>query len=71
MMKITDRIHAGMRIITITGPAGCGKTTKANELKKKLESQGKKVKINDDDDPSTPAGLKAAGIDVLIITKIN
>ena len=60
-----------MKIITITGPAGCGKTTKANELKKKLESEGRKVKITEDYDSNTPAGLKAAGIDVLIITRIE
>lgn len=60
-----------MRKIVIEGPRGSGKSTKAEAMKKKLEAEGKKVHISDEGDISTPAGLRAKGIDVVIITRIK
>ena len=53
--------------ITITGKAGCGKTTKAKEMKALLEAQGKTVFISEGFD-ITPAAAK--NYDVIIETRI-
>lgn len=53
------------QLITITGPQGCGKTTKAETLRKELEATGKKVAIFDEDYPQN----LSKDIDVVIFIK--
>lgn len=62
-MKITK---SGKKI-TITGPAGCGKTTEAKKMKLELEAQGKKVFISEGQD-ITPDAEKE--FDIIIETLI-
>lgn len=66
MMKVK---HISPNRIEITGPRGCGKTTKAKALMAELEAQGKCVYIMDGEEYLTPA--EQAKYDVVILTKIN
>ncbi len=59
-----------MITVTITGPQGSGKSTLAEKIKNIVQGEGKIVHVSDEGDISTPAGLRAARVDVLIVTKI-
>lgn len=56
------------RIITISGPQGSGKTTRANKLAEKLRAEGKKVAIVQDEELSPEMRKR---FDIIIEEKIS